>query len=68
MTVPLVFDGKPIGKLALVGGLGSPNPVIDMQQLLEYLESLDAEVAQIVAGEEKRAPELLAVEAMPVVG
>lgn len=52
MTVPLVLDGRPIGKLTLAGLAGGQNALADMQQVLDYLESLDSEIAHVVAGDE----------------
>lgn len=64
VTLPLVFEDRPIGKLSLVGAAGGRQALADMQQLLDYLESLDAEIAQIVAGDE-RVVERWAAEATP---
>jgi UDP-GlcNAc:undecaprenyl-phosphate GlcNAc-1-phosphate transferase len=55
MTVPLMLDGRPIGKLTLAGMAGGLDPLSDMQQILDYLESLDSEIAQVLAGEERVA-------------
>jgi UDP-GlcNAc:undecaprenyl-phosphate GlcNAc-1-phosphate transferase len=68
MTVPLVLDGRPIGKLALVGASIGRSAVADMQQLLDYLEPLDAEIAQIVAGDEPVVERTVVAEAAPAIG
>jgi UDP-GlcNAc:undecaprenyl-phosphate GlcNAc-1-phosphate transferase len=52
MTLPLTFEDLPIGKLSLVGSTTGGPALAGMQQLLEYLESLDGEIAGIVADDE----------------
>ncbi len=49
IVFPLVFDDRPIGKLSVLGGAADRQALVDMQQLLEFLETLDDEIAQIVA-------------------
>ena len=51
ITLPLAFDEKPIGKLTLVGAAAGRQALEDMQQMLDYLDSLDAEIADVVAEE-----------------
>jgi UDP-GlcNAc:undecaprenyl-phosphate GlcNAc-1-phosphate transferase len=61
ISLPLVLDGRPIGKLSLMGGACDRPAVADMQQLLEFLESLDAEIAEIVADRELLTERLAAI-------
>jgi UDP-GlcNAc:undecaprenyl-phosphate GlcNAc-1-phosphate transferase len=51
MTVPLMLNERPIGKLILAGSPGGQHALLDMQQVLDYLESLDSEIAQVAAGD-----------------
>jgi UDP-GlcNAc:undecaprenyl-phosphate GlcNAc-1-phosphate transferase len=66
MTVPLMLDDRAIGKLVLVGAAAGRHALTDMQQLLDYVESLDEEIAVIVAGDERPADALVA-DAIPAV-
>jgi UDP-GlcNAc:undecaprenyl-phosphate GlcNAc-1-phosphate transferase len=68
MTVPLTLDGRPIGKLTLAGTTGTQHALADMQQILDYLESLDAEIAQVVAGDEHAAERFKAATATAAAG
>jgi UDP-GlcNAc:undecaprenyl-phosphate/decaprenyl-phosphate GlcNAc-1-phosphate transferase len=52
IVLPLVFDDRPIGTLSVVGGAGDRQALADMQQFLEFLESLDGEIARIVTEKE----------------
>jgi hypothetical protein len=47
----LALDESPIGKLTLVGAPAGRQALADMQQMLDYLDSLDAEIADVVADE-----------------
>ncbi len=67
MSIPLVHDGQSIGRLSLVGSTGGEQALADMQQLLEYLEPLDGEIAQIVADDEYAATQPIVAEAVPSV-
>jgi UDP-GlcNAc:undecaprenyl-phosphate GlcNAc-1-phosphate transferase len=63
MTIPLAYEDQHIGKLSLVGATGGGQALADMQQLLDYLEPLDGEIAQIVAGDEYASATPLVAEA-----
>jgi UDP-GlcNAc:undecaprenyl-phosphate GlcNAc-1-phosphate transferase len=52
-TLPLMLDDRSIGKLSIVGGSAGAQAVVDMQQLLEFLDSLHGDIASIVSGDEK---------------
>lgn len=52
IVLPLMLGERPIGKLTLLGGSTGRQTLVDMQQLLDYLESLEADIAQIVADNE----------------
>jgi UDP-GlcNAc:undecaprenyl-phosphate GlcNAc-1-phosphate transferase len=52
-TLPLMLDKRCIGKLSLVGSTAGEQALVDMQQLLDFLESLHGEIARIVAGDEQ---------------
>lgn len=52
IVLPLMLSERPIGKLTLLGGSAGRQALVDMQQLLDFLESLEADIAQIVAGDE----------------
>jgi hypothetical protein len=49
IVFPLVLDDRPIGKLSVLGGAADRQALADMQQLLEFLETLDDEIAQIMS-------------------
>jgi UDP-GlcNAc:undecaprenyl-phosphate GlcNAc-1-phosphate transferase len=66
IVLPLVFEDRPIGQLSIVGGAGDRQALADMQQFLEFLESLDAEIAQIVAEKELAAEGWKTVVPTPV--
>lgn len=51
LAVPLMLEGQPVGRLSVIGCHRSKNPLDDMQQLLDYLDSLEGEIAHIVAGD-----------------
>jgi UDP-GlcNAc:undecaprenyl-phosphate GlcNAc-1-phosphate transferase len=68
ITLPLAFDEKPIGKLTLVGAAAGRQALADMQQMLDYLDSLDAEIADVVADEEPVGQPWAVAGATPVVG
>jgi hypothetical protein len=46
-----MLNDRPIGKLTLAGSPGGQHALLDMQQVLDYLESLDSEIAQVAAGD-----------------
>jgi hypothetical protein len=68
MTVPLMLDERPIGKLSLAGAAAGRHAIADMQLLLDYLESLDEEIAVIVAGDAQAAERLVAADPVAAVG
>ncbi|MEX0642902.1 MAG: MraY family glycosyltransferase [Pirellulales bacterium] len=49
IVFPLVLESRPIGKLTVLGGAADRQALLDMQQLLEFLETFEDEIAQIVA-------------------
>jgi UDP-GlcNAc:undecaprenyl-phosphate GlcNAc-1-phosphate transferase len=49
IVLPLVLADRPIGKLSVLGGAADRQALEDMRQLLEFLESLEDEIAEIVA-------------------
>jgi hypothetical protein len=67
-----MLDDRPIGKLSLAGAAAGRHAVAEMQQLLDYLDSLDEEIAMIAAGGEQPAERLAearaAADAIPIVG
>jgi UDP-GlcNAc:undecaprenyl-phosphate GlcNAc-1-phosphate transferase len=67
MSIPLTHEDQPIGKLSLVGSTAGGQALVDMQQLLEYLEPLDAEIAQIVDNDDYAATRPIVAEAVPSV-
>jgi UDP-GlcNAc:undecaprenyl-phosphate GlcNAc-1-phosphate transferase len=68
MTIPLALDESPIGKLTLVGATAGRQALADMQQMLDYLDSLDAEIADVVAGDELVGGQWAVAGATPAVG
>jgi UDP-GlcNAc:undecaprenyl-phosphate GlcNAc-1-phosphate transferase len=68
MTVPLTFDGRAIGKLMLSGIASGPHALAEMQQILDYLESLDSEIAHVVAGDDHAAGRFKAATVTAVIG
>jgi UDP-GlcNAc:undecaprenyl-phosphate GlcNAc-1-phosphate transferase len=48
LTLPLTLDGRSIGHLSLVGATDGPQAVTEIQQVLDYLESLHVQLAHIV--------------------
>jgi UDP-GlcNAc:undecaprenyl-phosphate/decaprenyl-phosphate GlcNAc-1-phosphate transferase len=68
ITLPLVLDERPIGKLTLVGTSGGRQALVDMQQMLDYLDSLHAEIADIVDNEEPAGKRWAIVQATPAIG
>jgi UDP-GlcNAc:undecaprenyl-phosphate GlcNAc-1-phosphate transferase len=56
VTLPLMLDERPIGKLSIIGGSAGAQAVTDMQQLFEFLDSLHSDIARIVLGDEQPAP------------
>jgi UDP-GlcNAc:undecaprenyl-phosphate GlcNAc-1-phosphate transferase len=65
LAIPLAYDGQSIGKLSLSGSAGSGQAIADMQQLLEFLEPLEGEIAQLVTGDGHIAVQALVAEAVP---
>jgi UDP-GlcNAc:undecaprenyl-phosphate GlcNAc-1-phosphate transferase len=65
ITVPLVLDDRPIGKVSVLGGAADRHALTDMQHLLDFLESLDAEIAQIVVDKEMVTADLTAAAPTP---
>jgi UDP-GlcNAc:undecaprenyl-phosphate GlcNAc-1-phosphate transferase len=68
LTLPLAYEEKPIGKLTLVGATAGREALADMQQMLDYLDSLDAEIADVVADEEPVGQTWAVAGATPAVG
>jgi len=68
MTLPLMLDEKPIGKLTVVGATAGRQALADMQQLLDYLESLESEIADVVADDEPVGARWVVAGATPAVG
>ena len=68
IMLPLAFDEKPIGKLTLVGAAAGRQALVDMQHMLDYLDSLDAEIADIVADEAPVGQQWAVAGATPAVG
>ena len=56
LTLPLMFDDRPVGKLTAVGSSAGSQAVTDMQHLLDFLESFEAEIEQTVADDQPVAP------------
>jgi UDP-GlcNAc:undecaprenyl-phosphate GlcNAc-1-phosphate transferase len=52
VTLPLTFDNRSIGQLSLVGAANGRQAMAEIQQLLDYLESLHEEISHIVASRE----------------
>jgi UDP-GlcNAc:undecaprenyl-phosphate GlcNAc-1-phosphate transferase len=51
VTIPLSLDDRPIGKLSLIGSSAGRQALTDMQQSLDFLETLHGEIARIASGE-----------------
>jgi UDP-GlcNAc:undecaprenyl-phosphate GlcNAc-1-phosphate transferase len=68
ITLPLALDEKPVGKLTLVGAAAGRQALVDMQQMLDYLDSLEAEIADIVADEQPVGQPWAVAGATPAVG
>jgi UDP-GlcNAc:undecaprenyl-phosphate/decaprenyl-phosphate GlcNAc-1-phosphate transferase len=70
IVFPLVLNDRPIGKLSVLGGAADRQALADMQHLLEFLETLDDEIAQIMTdgaiGADKMADQM-AVHSAPAV-
>ena len=66
ITLPLVLEDRPIGKLSVLGGACDRQALADMQRLLDFLETLDDEIAQIVADTEIVADKWVAQSAPAV--
>ena len=62
MTLPLTLRGQVIGKLQLWGGSAGQQALVDMRQLFDFLESLDAEI-ETMADDDGTVRELVAVGA-----
>jgi hypothetical protein len=48
LTLPLCYGDRPVGKLSILGSCGGSQGLAEMQQMLEYLEPLEAEIGRIV--------------------
>jgi UDP-GlcNAc:undecaprenyl-phosphate GlcNAc-1-phosphate transferase len=68
ITLPLMLDEKPIGKLTLLGAAAGRQALADMQQMLDYLESLESEIADVVADDEPVGERWVVAGATPAVG
>ncbi len=68
ITLPLMLDQKPIGKLTVLGAAAGREALADMHQLLDYLESLEAEIADIVADKPPIGERWVVASATPAVG
>ena len=56
LALPLMLGDRPIGKLSAIGSSAGSQAVTDMQQLLDFLESLESEIRQTVADDQSVAP------------
>jgi hypothetical protein len=54
-SLPLSLDGQQIGKLSIVGASIGPQALVDIQQLLDFLDSLHGDIARIANGIEQPA-------------
>jgi UDP-GlcNAc:undecaprenyl-phosphate GlcNAc-1-phosphate transferase len=73
ISLPLQYAGRSVGRL-LISGSKSSNAIADMQQVFDYLEPLESEVARVVeeveaqaeglAGGRLSAPRVLAPESV----
>jgi UDP-GlcNAc:undecaprenyl-phosphate GlcNAc-1-phosphate transferase len=61
IALPLAYSGRPIGKLSILGGSAGAQGLTDMQHVLDFLEPLEAEIAQLI---EERMPAAVASPAM----
>jgi UDP-GlcNAc:undecaprenyl-phosphate GlcNAc-1-phosphate transferase len=52
VTLPLTLDQRSIGQLSLVGAADGRQAMIEIQQLLDYLDSLHGEIDHIVGSKE----------------
>jgi len=48
LTLPLSYGDRPVGKLSILGASGGSQGVMEMQQLLDFLEPLEADIGRIV--------------------
>ncbi len=62
ITLPLMLGDRSIGNLFLIGNSGGRQALVDMQQLLDFLDSLEADIAQIVADVELTANEKRSIQ------
>jgi UDP-GlcNAc:undecaprenyl-phosphate GlcNAc-1-phosphate transferase len=53
-SLPLSLDGQQIGKLSIVGASIGPQALVDIQHLLDFLESLHGDIARIAVGGEQQ--------------
>jgi UDP-GlcNAc:undecaprenyl-phosphate/decaprenyl-phosphate GlcNAc-1-phosphate transferase len=51
-TLPLTLENRPIGKLTLVGSSSGQDALLDMQRLLDYLESLHDQISEVALGQD----------------
>jgi UDP-GlcNAc:undecaprenyl-phosphate GlcNAc-1-phosphate transferase len=68
ITLPLMLDEKPIGKLTVLGAAAGQQALADMHQFLDFLESLEAEIAGIVADDAPIGDRWVIAGATPAVG
>jgi UDP-GlcNAc:undecaprenyl-phosphate GlcNAc-1-phosphate transferase len=52
LTLPLQLDGQPIGKLLVVGSNGDAQTLTDIRQLLDFLDPIQGQIAEIVQNSE----------------
>lgn len=62
LAVPLLLDGQPVGRLSVVGCHRSEDPLDDLQRLIDYLDSLEGEIAHIVAADAATERDFAAVD------
>jgi hypothetical protein len=52
LTLPLTVDGRSLGQLSVTGAADGQHAMVEIQQLLDYLEPLHGQLAQIVDSNE----------------
>jgi UDP-GlcNAc:undecaprenyl-phosphate GlcNAc-1-phosphate transferase len=65
ITLPLSYADRSIGKLSILGGSAGAQGLTDMQHVLDFLEPLEAEIAQLI---EERMPAPTATTAVAPAG
>ncbi len=48
MVLPILFQGESIGQISLLGDLSKSNGVRDLQQVLDFLEPLEEDIAYVL--------------------